>query len=1521
AAAARQGAGGAALAGPLPIRPFSDGSPGEAAAARQGAEGAAPCEVPSSSDDEALMDLVPRLEHKGGEGSHGADAVGLDDAPPGSGAHVPGRIRHDPEIHTGGLGRYMFTFGSGGSRVSFQVTVRMAGDREAAARICRLCFASFEGGATKGEVLAYRLALYRRFCGDCAPGAPCGRHCEGPPPGCAGAHRGPPAAAGAAARCLAPRGVEPPRPGVAVEDLDLNNSFCEVCQKGGRLLLCDQCPRAFHMRCVQRFVDKESLAQSSSWSCPICRHGPDALNPHAQLSPQESMERAMRDAARRAGEQRRQSARRRDLLLAGRWELVELFATRGAAARIGRLAASGCAAAEPEIGSVVRLASAASAQEQAGAEVAQEGGAAEHVVLAQVGTAGYLVAALGSGAELRTEGRLLLPPEPGRQAQPPDLLRFARGALVSEDTRLKDYQVEGVNWLIRAYHNRCGGILADDMGLGKTIQTLVAMSYLRASGAASGPFLVVAPLSCTWNWIREAARFVPHLSVARVFGSSQEKKHSLDDDALWYGARDIVVTTYESLASTEDFLRRHLWAAVVLDEAHRAKNQAGSARAVLDGLRSAGRLLLTGTPLQNSMQELLALLRFLWPDVFPKESEAFERAVRLRDVDLGDVVATGSTADVDAPVVAKIRDLLDAVMIRRRKEDVIALPPKVRWDVWLPLSPEQTTWYKTLLRCRARVQERGGVRALRKLVVWLRVLGCLPSCLAASQDDRQRLLDCGAAGEAALAALRPGMPMSDELVAQSSKLSFLDKLLGHLHAQNMSLCPRWRRAFEERCGGRPAGEGPAQAAAAWIARAAASGLFLQEMRPWRGEGGSGAAGAQAGDGVTPRPHKVLIFSQILLPSASWWHISLQKAASARQNEKKVLIFSQFHACLDVLQAFCGWRGWRSLRLDGSTPRVLRDLDIRDFHNEDEDYFVYLIGTRAGGLGINLTGANHVVLFDSDYNPHADCQAVDRAHRIGQSRPVNVYRLIQEWGVEERLAGMQEQKLCIEECVTHGGPAGDARDRAADHGGTRNREELTLLLRYGARSLQGSCGEDLSGWSLQGLLAEEDDLPDGSDAEAAGCAPAAERAESEECGALGGLASEGARGRGALARSQDVVKTTASGRVVREARVFNAAAESPRRRCAPRAPLRHEARCFVCRGGARGGGAAASPSGCSRPDRLCELCPKAYHAECLPASPGSAVGGRWVCGWHHCAGCGRKASLCGGMLVHCVGCPAAFCIDCFPADFRRVHQPEEFWAGLRDRGWQVSAASMALFRCNSCRAREEHGRRRGMCVEELLDEQGRHRRATEEELQVLVAAKRRKEDQESRRCMRQLILEHERTKLKADLRQARRDLLRAAEGLWPRLFRQRWTAACADPEALVAAALARSPSKKRVASLRQLKAEAAALAEPVALCGNCGVPGHAAAGCLLPAERTTDQLCGLCQGGGHERMQCPQLSAEQQAEYQARLGRLRRLSTVLAAEEPIDEPDDPVGLDESESLMVMWNQTQQRVEQRLRAALQ
>ena len=119
-------------------------------------------------------------------------------------------------------------------------------------------------------------------------------------------------------------------------------------------------------------------------------------------------------------------------------------------------------------------------------------------------------------------------------------------------------------------------------------------------------------------------------------------------------------------------------------------------------------------------------------------------------------------------------------------------------------------------------------------------------------------------------------------------------------------------------------------------------------------------------------------------------------------KEQVLVFSNFTSFLDIFEDYCAMRGYKYCRLDGSTELEDREQYIRDFTKPDSEVFLFLLSTRAGGLGLNLMSANHVILYDSDWNPQVDLQAMDRAHRIGQKKKVYVYRLITKSTVEEKI---------------------------------------------------------------------------------------------------------------------------------------------------------------------------------------------------------------------------------------------------------------------------------------------------------------------------------------------------------------------------------------------------------------------------------------------------------------------------------------------------------------------------------------
>jgi SNF2 family DNA or RNA helicase len=253
---------------------------------------------------------------------------------------------------------------------------------------------------------------------------------------------------------------------------------------------------------------------------------------------------------------------------------------------------------------------------------------------------------------------------------------------------LRDYQLHGVSTLLGWYQRGVGGILADEMGLGKTIQTIAFLGCLKADLGLSGPHLVIVPLPVLQNWANELIRFAPSLSFRKISGSKAERTFCLGDDRTQRAGFDVYLTTYETVQCEEAFFADcWSWATVTIDEGHRIKNEKSSLRRALNRIDSPFRLLLTGTPLQNNLHELWALLNYILPNVF-KASRTFDEAARVRE----DVV------DVD--VCAAARSLLDrAMMLRRLKRDVeTSLLPKVICKLFVDMTPLQLRLYKGILQ-------------------------------------------------------------------------------------------------------------------------------------------------------------------------------------------------------------------------------------------------------------------------------------------------------------------------------------------------------------------------------------------------------------------------------------------------------------------------------------------------------------------------------------------------------------------------------------------------------------------------------------------------------------------------------------------------------------------------------------------------------------------------------------------------------------------------------------------------------
>ena len=532
----------------------------------------------------------------------------------------------------------------------------------------------------------------------------------------------------------------------------------------------------------------------------------------------------------------------------------------------------------------------------------------------------------------------------------------AGGAAVPAGMRatLRPYQLEGYRWLDFLRQAGLGGVLADDMGLGKTVQVLAAVQRLieqreEAQGSeptgsgdpgdpeGTGPVLVIAPTSVVGSWVEQAERFCPGLRVRAVRRTAAKREETL---AQIVEGCDVVVTSYTIARLCEEEFIAQDWAWVVCDEAQFVKNRTSATYKAVRRLRAPSTIAITGTPLENSLMDLWALMSIAAPGLLP-DPERFGQVYR-KPIDRGDTEALG-----------RLRRRMRPFLLRRTKEQVAAdLPAKTEQVLAVELGAKHRKAYDQRL---ARERQR--------------ILGLLEEDTAQSRFIALK----------ALTTLRQ-MALDPALVD------------GEDGAE-----PEAVEAAES-AGGEENGE-------------AAGGKGGSGKRAARGKGAKGSdAGAPAagrrGPGRRPSPSaKVEVLVEHLGPILSEGH--------------RALVFSQFTRYLSGVREHLEATGVRTAYMDGSTPDRQKVIDAFRAGGAD----VFLISLKAGGFGLTLTEADYVFLLDPWWNPQAEEQAVDRTHRIGQDKPVMVYRLVSADTIEEKVMALKEKKAELFARVVEG--AGEA----------------------------------------------------------------------------------------------------------------------------------------------------------------------------------------------------------------------------------------------------------------------------------------------------------------------------------------------------------------------------------------------------------------------------------------------------------------------------------------------------------------
>ena len=503
---------------------------------------------------------------------------------------------------------------------------------------------------------------------------------------------------------------------------------------------------------------------------------------------------------------------------------------------------------------------------------------------------------------------------------------------------LRRYQQEGINWL--AFLGRFGlhGVLADDMGLGKTIQSTAIMAAAtldqkalfessKDHADAPRPSLVVCPATLVSHWPHEISKFVSEdiLKPLRVHGKMAERRLCYDS----IESQSVVVISYETLRSDIEVISKIKWLYIVLDEGHAIRNPTSKLAQAAHRLNGRHRLILSGTPIQNSIMEIWAMFEFLMPGYLgdrktfnAKYGKSVEKARRSRK----------ESAQEQESIIA-LQSLHKQIMpfiLRRTKDQVLKdLPPKILQDIMCDPSPLQTML----------LQDFNGAGLVESL-----------DSLDSSSDSKSHIFQ---------------------------ELSYLRKLCSH----PLFVLDKEKKSHQR---------------------------ALQECI---GDSDWNEAIKKVANNLEHSP-KLAALKELLLDCG------IGQEEEEIDAGHRVLVFAQTKAMLNLVESsVLNPMNVSYLRIDGSVDAVER-FDVVQKFNADPTIDVMLLTTSVGGLGLNLTSADTVIFMEHDWNPQKDLQAMDRAHRLGQKRSVNVYRLLVKDTLEESIMSLQRFKLDVAAAVVN-----------------------------------------------------------------------------------------------------------------------------------------------------------------------------------------------------------------------------------------------------------------------------------------------------------------------------------------------------------------------------------------------------------------------------------------------------------------------------------------------------------------------
>ncbi|KUI53981.1 ATP-dependent helicase fft2 [Cytospora mali] len=514
---------------------------------------------------------------------------------------------------------------------------------------------------------------------------------------------------------------------------------------------------------------------------------------------------------------------------------------------------------------------------------------------------------------------------------------------------MQPYQLFGMNWMWQIYSQGLGGILADDMGLGKTCEVVSFLALLKDmynAGKIQGkkrPNLVVVPPSVLKNWALEFKKFAPDLSVITYTGSPEIR------DEIAYQIKDApeehdaILTSYSQMNRPRDANAMNSIGinAAIFDEGHQLKNPNAKIYNDLIRIEADWKLILTGTPIQNNIMEMMSLLKFLSPHVFQNDSshieELFAQRASLQEVSEGAVLLSDR--------VKRARSILEPFILKRTKDEVMTdMPAKIRKIAYCEMHDGQRALYTDLESkfrdSKAHKAMRGGRKNdMNNPWIQLRKAAIHPQLFRRFFDDKK----CEE-----MAKILMSTVSQDELRQPN-----IQHLTNELKGESDFQLHLWCRDYP-------------------------------------------------------------CIRRFDCPNDTWLESGkieklLELVGEFERNKDRALVFSRFSLVISILEECLTQAGVNYRVLQGETA-VGERQDIVDEFNADESITVFLLTTKAGGTGLNLTSANKVVLFDQSDNPQDDIQAENRAHRMGQKREVEVVRLLSKGTIDELIYKACQKKL-------------------------------------------------------------------------------------------------------------------------------------------------------------------------------------------------------------------------------------------------------------------------------------------------------------------------------------------------------------------------------------------------------------------------------------------------------------------------------------------------------------------------------